>query len=134
VEGVASGIDIFDCVLPTRVARNGGLLTRQGRLNLRSARYAADPLPVEPGCDCYACQNFSRAYLRHLFKAEEILGLHLATMHNLRFMTRLMSDIREAVIGGTFAQYRTRFLAEYEVPNQEARHAQREARKQRQPS
>ena len=69
VEGVARGIDIFDCVLPTRVARNGGLLTRQGRMNLRNARYAADPLPIEPGCDCYACQHFSRAYLRHLFKA-----------------------------------------------------------------
>ena len=91
VEGVARGIDIFDCVLPTRVARNGGLFTRGGRLNLRNAKYAADPLPVEPGCDCYCCQHFSRAYLRHLFKAGEILGLHLATVHNVRFMIRLMS-------------------------------------------
>ncbi|MCX7706786.1 MAG: tRNA guanosine(34) transglycosylase Tgt, partial [Anaerolineae bacterium] len=78
LEAVARGVDIFDCVLPTRVARNGGLFTRHGRLNLRNARYAADPLPVEPGCDCYTCQYFSRAYLRHLFKAEETLALHLA--------------------------------------------------------
>ena len=116
VEGVARGIDIFDCVLPTRIARNGGLLTRQGRLNLRNARYAADPLPVEPGCDCYTCQHFSRAYLRHLFKAEEILGLHLATVHNVRFMIRLMDEIRRHIVGGTFADVPERFLAEYRLP------------------
>ena len=131
VEGVARGIDIFDCVLPTRLARNGGLLTRQGRLNLRNARYAADPRPVEPGCDCYACQNFSRAYIRHLFKAEEILGLHLASLHNVRFMIRLMEDIRNAILAGTFAQFRQRFLTEYQISNQEVRHAQLEARKRR---
>jgi queuine tRNA-ribosyltransferase len=116
VEGVARGIDIFDCVLPTRTARNGGLLTRRGRLNLRNAQYAADPLPVEPGCDCYACQHFSRAYLRHLFKAGEILGLHLATVHNVRFMLRLMEEIRAHVAAGTFAAFRERFLAEYQFP------------------
>jgi len=131
LEGVARGIDIFDCVLPTRVARNGGLFTRQGRLNLRNSRYAADPLPVEPGCDCYCCQNFSKAYLRHLFKAEEILGLHLATIHNVRFMIRLMKEVRQSILAGTFPAFRQRFLAEYEVPNQAARHAQLEARKQR---
>ncbi len=126
VEGVARGIDIFDCVLPTRVARNGGLFTRQGRLNLRNARYAADPLPVEPDCDCYCCQHFSRAYLRHLFKAGEILGLHLATLHNVRFMIRLMTEIRAHIAAGTFAGFRERFLAEYQLSNQEVRHAQRE--------
>ncbi|MEJ5197783.1 MAG: tRNA guanosine(34) transglycosylase Tgt [Anaerolineae bacterium] len=125
IEGVARGIDIFDCVLPTRVARNGGLFTRQGRLNLRNARYAADPLPVEPGCDCYCCQHFSRAYLRHLFKAGEILGLHLATVHNVRFMFRLMDEIRRHIAAGTFADFRERFLAEYRMPDQEVRHAQR---------
>ncbi len=127
VEGVARGIDIFDCVLPTRVARNGGLLTRGGRLNLRNARYAADPLPVEPGCDCYTCQHFPRAYLRHLFKAEETLALHLATMHNVRFMLRLMADIRGHIAAGTFAAFRQQFLAEYKLPNQEVRHAQHAA-------
>lgn len=131
VEGVARGVDIFDCVLPTRVARNGGLLTREGRLNMRSARYAEDPLPVEVGCDCYTCQNFSRAYLRHLFKAEEILGLHLATLHNIRFMVRLMSDIRAAVQAGAYDQFRREFLAHYQVPDQAVRHAQLEARRQR---
>ena len=131
LEGVARGIDIFDCVLPTRVARNGGLLTRTGRMNLRNARYSADPLPVEPGCDCYTCQHFSRAYLRHLFKAEEILGLHLATMHNLRFMFRLMDEIRAHIAAGTFTALREAFLAEYQLPDQEVRHAQHAARKAR---
>jgi queuine tRNA-ribosyltransferase len=126
VEGVARGIDIFDCVLPTRVARNGGLFTRGGRLNLRNAKYAADPLPVEPGCDCYCCQHFSRAYLRHLFKAGEILGLHLATVHNLRFMIRLMSEIRSHIAAGTFGVFREQFLATYPLSNQVVRHAQRE--------
>ncbi|MCX6032610.1 MAG: tRNA guanosine(34) transglycosylase Tgt [Chloroflexi bacterium] len=127
VEGVARGIDIFDCVLPTRVARNGGLFTRQGRMNLRNAQYAADPLPVEPGCDCYTCQHFPRAYLRHLFKAEETLALHLATVHNVRFMLRLMADIRGHIAAGTFAAFREQFLVEYKLPNQEVRHAQRAA-------
>jgi queuine tRNA-ribosyltransferase len=126
VEGVARGIDIFDCVLPTRVARNGGLFTRVGRLNLRNAKYAADPLPVETGCDCYCCQHFSRAYLRHLFKAGEILGLHLATVHNVRFMIRLMSEIRDHIASGTFPAFREQFLAGYQLSNQEVRHAQRE--------
>ena len=128
VEGVARGIDIFDCVLPTRLARNGGLFTRQGRMNLRNAHYAADPLPIEPGCDCYACQHFSRAYLRHLFKAEEILGLHLATMHNVRFMIRLMEEIRQHIAAGTFAAFREAFLADYRLPDQDsAPRAEREA-------
>jgi queuine tRNA-ribosyltransferase len=130
VEGVARGIDIFDCVLPTRTARNGGLLTPDGRLNLQNSKYAADPLPIEPGCNCYTCQNFSRAYLRHLFKAEEILGLHLATVHNIRFMMRLMDQIRGAIVAGTFAQFHERFLARFQLPNQAVRHAQREARLQ----
>jgi queuine tRNA-ribosyltransferase len=128
VEGVARGIDIFDCVLPTRVARNGGLFSRQGRMNLRNSRYEDDPLPIEPGCDCYACQHFSRAYLRHLHKAEEILGLHLATVHNIRFMIRLMNEIRTAIIDGTFPAYREAFQAEYKITDQAIRHAQAEAR------
>jgi queuine tRNA-ribosyltransferase len=131
VEGVARGIDIFDCVLPTRVARNGGLLTRQGRMNIRNARYTADPLPVEPGCDCYACQHFSRAYLRHLFKAEETLALHLASVHNVRFMVRLVQEIRAAIRSGTFFAYREAFLSAYRIPDQDVRHAQRKAHKKR---
>jgi queuine tRNA-ribosyltransferase len=125
LEGVSRGVDLFDCVLPTRAARNGGLLTRRGRMNLRNAQYASDPLPIEPGCHCYACQQFSRAYLRHLFKAGEILGLHLATIHNLHFTLQLMREIREHIAAGTFTTFRTRFLAEYRLPDQETRHAQR---------
>jgi queuine tRNA-ribosyltransferase len=118
-------------VLPTRVARNGGLFTRYGRLNLRSAQYAADPLPVEPGCDCYTCQHFSRAYLRHLFKSGEILGLHLATVHNVRFMLRLMAEIRMHITGSTFGAFREQFLREHQLPDQAVRHAQQAARKAR---
>ncbi len=103
VAGVAAGIDTFDCVYPTRLARNAGAMLRTGtRLNLRNAQFTDDPEPVDPTCDCYACQHFSRAYLRHLIKANEILGLHLLTLHNLHTLITLMKDIRQAIIEGTF--------------------------------
>lgn len=121
LEAVARGIDLFDCVLPTRVARNGGLLTHEGRLNIRNARYARDPNPIEPGCTCYTCQHFSRAYLRHLFKAEEILGLRLATIHNLHFMQQLMVRIRQSIREGRFHAFKEEFLARYRIPDQEVR-------------
>lgn len=124
LEAVARGVDLFDCVLPTRVARNGGLLTREGRLNLRNARFAEDPAPVEPGCSCYTCQHFSRAYLRHLFKAGEVLALRLATIHNLHFMLRLMDEVRAHIRTGTFLQFKADFLANYVLPDQEVRHEQ----------
>jgi queuine tRNA-ribosyltransferase len=124
LEGVARGVDLFDSVLPTRVARNGGLFTARGRLNLRNAQYAADPLPVEPGCGCYTCQHFSRAYLRHLFKAGELLALHLATVHNVHFTLRLMREIRAHITEGTFTPFRRRFTTEYRLPDQGTRHAQ----------
>lgn len=130
LEAVAQGIDIFDCVLPTRIARNGALLTRSGRLNIRNAQHAASPLPVEDGCTCYTCQNFSRAYLRHLFKAGEILGLHLATLHNLHFMLRLMEQIRTTIADGTFLDFKQRFLAGYQVSDQDARARNRQARQE----
>lgn len=97
VEGVLRGVDMFDCVLATRVARNGTVFTRNGRVVIKNAQYARDFGPLEPGCDCYACQGFSRAYIRHLFKAGEILGLRLASIHNIRFLTRLMHDMRRAI-------------------------------------
>jgi queuine tRNA-ribosyltransferase len=128
-EGVGRGVDLFDCVLPTRVARNGGLLTSKGRINVRNARYADDPMPVEEGCDCYACRHFSRAYIRHLLKANEILGLRLATLHNLRFMLRLMANIRQSVLDGTFAAYKKAFLADYRIVPEQVRQAQRERHK-----
>ncbi len=122
LEAVARGVDLFDCVLPTRVARNGGLLTHEGRINIRNARYARDPNPIEPGCTCYTCQRFSRAYLRHLFKAGEILGLRLATLHNLHFMQQLMQRIRKSIREGRFHEFKESFLARYRISDQEARH------------
>ena len=114
-ECVARGVDHFDCVLPTRIARNGAVLTRHGRLNLRNARYAEDAAPIEDGCECYTCQTFSRAYLRHLVMANEITGLRLATLHNLHFMLETMRRIRQTILDGTFMEYRAEFLASYQV-------------------
>lgn len=120
-ECTALGIDIFDCALPTRIARNGSFFTRYGRLNIRNSQYSDDPSPVEEGCDCYACRHFSRAYLRHLVMAKEILGVRLATLHNLHFMLNLMREIREAISGGDFLAFKEEFLASYEVVEYEAR-------------
>jgi queuine tRNA-ribosyltransferase len=131
-EAVARGVDIFDCALPTRVARNGAIFTRTGRLNIRNARYADDPAPIEEGCHCYACRHFSRAYLRHLVMAKEILGLRLATLHNLHFMMHLMREIREAILAGTFSALKKEFLANYEIIPHEMRQRSREARSKRQ--
>jgi queuine tRNA-ribosyltransferase len=127
-ESVARGMDIFDCVLPTRIARNGALFTRTGRLNIRNAQYADDPAPIEEGCDCYACRHFSRAYLRHLIMAKEILGIRLATLHNLHFTLNLMREIRDAILAGTFSTLKKEFLASYEIVPHEARQRDREAR------
>lgn len=113
VEGVARGVDMFDCVLPTRIARNGAIFTRQGRVNLRNARFADDHSPLEEGCDCYTCTHFSTGYVHHLIRAKEILGLRLTTLHNLRFLQRLMSDIRQHIAAGSFADFREAFLADY---------------------
>jgi queuine tRNA-ribosyltransferase len=107
-------VDQFDCVLPTRIARNGAVLTRQGRLNLRNAQFAADPAPIEADCVCYTCRTFSRAYLRHLVVTKEITGLRLATLHNLHFMLETMRRIRRSILDGTFADYKAEFLAGYE--------------------
>ncbi len=113
VEGVARGVDMFDCVYPTRVARNGTVLTHKGRLVVRNAEYARDFAPLEEGCTCYTCQNFSRAYLRHLFKAEEILGLELASIHNIHFLLRLMEEAREAIMEDRFPEFKKSFWEIY---------------------
>ncbi len=126
VEAVYRGIDMFDCVLPTRIARNGALLTPDGRLNIRNAQYAEDSQPVQQDCTCYTCRTFSRAYLRHLYKAGEITGLRLGTIHNVHFMLELMRQIRARLAAGTFAEFRTTFLARYQMSNQVVRHQQRE--------
>jgi queuine tRNA-ribosyltransferase len=104
--GVAAGIDMFDCVLPTRTARNGLLFTSRGKLVIRNAACADDEGPVDPACSCYACRTFSRAYLRHLFKSGEILGLRLNTLHNLHFYLSLMEEARGAVADGRFEAFR----------------------------
>jgi queuine tRNA-ribosyltransferase len=109
VECTARGVDMFDCVLPTRMARNGGVLTRAGRLGISNARFADDPRPLEPGCTCYACTDFSRAYLRHLNWANEILGHQLITIHNLHLMLTVAREIRESILGGRFQEYRDAF-------------------------
>jgi len=114
VHGVARGVDIFDCVLPTRVARNGAALTREGRINMRNRQYAADPDPLEPGCTCYTCRTFSRAYIRHLVKASEILAHQLLSLHNLHLLLTLMREMRAAILDGTFTDYATSFLAAYQ--------------------
>ena len=109
VEGIARGIDIFDCVLPTRVARNGQALLKRGKLNMRNARFADDPAPLDETCACYTCQHFSRAYIRHLFTAKEILGATLLTIHNLHTMLAVIRECRAAILAGTFADYRAAF-------------------------
>jgi queuine tRNA-ribosyltransferase len=101
---------MFDCVLATRIARNGTCFTRSGRLVVRNAACARDFTPIEEGCDCYACRNFSRAYIRHLIKAEEILSGTLITMHNIRFSVRLMADIRKAIAEDRFGDFARELL------------------------
>lgn len=110
MEGVARGVDMFDCVLPTRHGRTGSLFTSQSRINIKGAQYAKDERPPDPACNCYTCQHFSRAYLRHLFVAGEILGLRLNTLHNLHFYLALMKQIRQAIEDGTFGAFRAGFL------------------------
>ncbi|MBN1486120.1 MAG: tRNA guanosine(34) transglycosylase Tgt [Anaerolineae bacterium] len=117
VECVARGIDIFDCVLPTRVARNGQALLRTGKLNMRNARFAADPAPIDETCTCYACQNFSRAYIRHLIVAKEILAATLLSIHNLHTMLTIIKEIRQAILESRFADYRAAFWEARKKPD-----------------
>ncbi len=113
VEMVARGVDMFDCVLPTRIARNGTAFTERGTLNLKNAEFTMDEGPIEDGCECPACRKFARGYLRHLIKANEILGLRLVTLHNLHFYLNLMRRIRGHIEAGTFAEFRKKFVSEY---------------------
>lgn len=106
LEGVARGVDMFDCVLPTRIARHGSLFTKTGRLNIRKAEFKADFTPIEKGCDCYTCQNFTRAYLRHLYVSQEALAQRLLSIHNLRFLIRLMEETRVAIKENRFLTFK----------------------------
>ncbi|MEZ4671698.1 MAG: tRNA guanosine(34) transglycosylase Tgt [Anaerolineae bacterium] len=113
VEGVMRGVDIFDCVIPTRLARHGAAFTVQGRINMRNLVHATDKAPVDAGCDCYCCQHFTRAYIRHLLKADEILGAYLLSIHNVRFLIRHMEAMREAILNGNLNAYGEQFLSNF---------------------
>ncbi|HEU5314986.1 MAG TPA: tRNA guanosine(34) transglycosylase Tgt [Chloroflexota bacterium] len=128
VEGVACGVDLFDCVLPTRIARNGTALTDTGRVTLTRSQLRTQEAPIDATCDCYTCRTFSAAYLHHLFKAEELLGYRLASIHNLRYMARLSARMREAILHGRYGAWRREFLATYRVADEKTRLEQREKR------
>ncbi len=116
LEAVRRGIDLFDCVMPTRHARNGHLFTREGVINIRNAAHQKDTRPVEEGCVCYTCLHYTRSYLRHLDKCNEILGAHLNTVHNLHFYERLMRELRAAIEAGTLETYAAQFHARRRAP------------------
>jgi queuine tRNA-ribosyltransferase len=122
VESVARGVDMFDCVLPTRNARNGQAFTADGPLTIKQARWARDAAPLDAACGCYTCRRFTRAYLRHLFVAEELLAYRLLTLHNVHFYLGLMAAMREAVAAGAFEAFRARFYARYAVSSVDVSH------------
>lgn len=125
LEGVARGVDLFDCVLPTRLGRNGAVFTADGKLNLRNAANTRDAAPIQEDCDCLACRTVSRAYLHHLFRCEELLGYRLASLHNLRFLVRLMQATRAAILDRRFTEVHERFRARYRPANEAVRAEQR---------
>ncbi|MEG2450268.1 MAG: tRNA guanosine(34) transglycosylase Tgt [Clostridia bacterium] len=113
VEGVLRGVDMFDCVLPTRIARNGTAMVHDGYHTIRNAPYAEDFSPIEEGCDCYACKNYTRAYIRHLIKADEIMGGRLLSIHNIRFLERLAAEIRQAILEDRYLDFRNEFMSKF---------------------
>ncbi len=113
IEGSIRGVDMFDCVLPTRIGRNGTVMTSRGRVIARDAKYARDFSPLDPECDCYACRNYTRAYIRHLLKADEVLGIRLTTWHNLKFLLDLMKKVRQAIIDDRLGDFRNEFFGSY---------------------
>lgn len=114
LEGIEEGIDMFDCAMPTRIARTGTVFTWGGRLNIRNAKYKEDGLPLDPLCDCYTCRNYTRAYIRHLIRAKEILGMRLTTYHNLYFLSTLVKKAREAIEKNNFASFKRNVLSNFE--------------------
>ena len=113
VEGVARGVDMLDCVFPTRVARNGMAMIHTGRMNMKNKQYERDFRPIEESCGCYTCRNYTRAYIRHLYKSEELLVFRLVTIHNLYFLLQFMRDMREAIVQGNFSEFREHFMEHY---------------------
>lgn len=114
LEGVERGIDMFDCVLPTRIARHGNAFTRDGKMNIKNAKYKDDFAPLESDCDCYACKNYTRAYIRHLITSNETFGARLLSIHNIRFLIKLTEEIREAIKNDNFLEYKENFKRRYE--------------------
>ena len=125
VVGVGLGMDMFDCVLPTRVARHGGLFTATGRVNIKAARFRTQRDPIEEDCDCYTCRNYSAAYVHHLLRAEEQLYYRLGTIHNIHFMLRLAKQLRTAILAGIYPTFRDDFLARYTPASEQVREEQR---------
>ena len=113
VEGVARGVDMFDCVFPTRVARNGMAMIHTGRMNMKNKQYERDFRPIEESCGCYTCRNYTRAYIRHLYKSEELLAFRLVTIHNLYFLLQFIRDMREAIVQGNFFEFREHLMEHY---------------------
>lgn len=113
LEGVARGVDMFDCVFPTRVARNGMAMIHTGRMNMKNKQYERDFHPIEESCGCYTCRNYTRAYIRHLYKSEELLAFRLVTIHNLYFLLQFMRDMRKAIVQGNFSEFREHFMEHY---------------------
>ena len=113
LEGVERGVDMFDCVLPTRIARHGNAFTRHGKLNIRNEKYKEDFTPIEDTCDCYACRHYTKAYIRHLMVCEETFGARLLSIHNLRFLIKLVEDIRENIEKDTFSEFKEQFIQNY---------------------
>ena len=115
IEGVIRGVDIFDCVLPTRIARHGNAFTKYGKISLKNAKYKEDFTPIEEGCDCYACKNYTKAYIRHLVNVDEVLGGRLLSIHNIRFLIRLAEELREAIKEDRILEYRDKFYKNYKT-------------------
>ena len=113
LEGIERGVDMFDCVLSTRIARHGNAFTRYGKINLKNSKYREDFTPIEDSCDCYACKNFTKAYIRHLITCDESLGGRLLSIHNTRFLIKMMEEIREAIKNDKFSEYKEDFLSKY---------------------
>ena len=113
IEGVIRGIDIFDCVLPTRLARHGHAFTKNGKINLKNAKYKEDFTPVDDECDCYACEHYTKAYIKHLINADETFGARLLSIHNIRFLIKLTEDLREAIKNDNILEYKEEFLRTY---------------------
>ena len=117
IEGVIRGVDIFDCVLPTRIARHGQAFTREGKINFNNAKYKEDFSPVEEGCECYTCKNYTKAYVRHLITTDEMLGGRLLSIHNIRFLIKLTEELREAIKENRVLEYKKEFLSKYNKKN-----------------